>query len=247
MSQQKNKIALVTGASRGIGATTALLLAENGYDVAINFLSNRAAAEEVVKKAKSFGVRAIAIQADLSQEKEIVEMFAEIDKNLGAISALVNNGGVSGGKKSVEEIDFEYLQKVYSANVFGTFICCREALIRMKKIGGGAVVNVSSLSAKSGGLNMSTYSSSKAAINSFTIGFAREAAEFNIRINAVAPGVINTDTHLGISEERLDHLKNSIPLQRIGTTNEVAESILWLLSEKSSYVTGSVLEITGGK
>jgi NAD(P)-dependent dehydrogenase (short-subunit alcohol dehydrogenase family) len=174
-------------------------------------------------------------------------MFSEIDNKLGEISALVNNGGVSGGKKSIAEIDFRYLQEVYSANVFGTFICCREALIRMKKNHSGSIVNVSSLSGKSAGFNMSAYSSSKAAINNFTIGFSREAAEFNIRVNAVAPGVIDTDTHHGISEERLSHLKNSIPLKRIGTAKEVAESILWLLSEKSSYVTGSILEITGGK
>lgn len=247
MPQQKNRVALITGASRGIGAATALLLAENGYDVAINFLQNHECAEEIVKKAKTFGINAINIQANLGSEKEIIKMFAEIDQKLGPISALVNNGGISGGKKSVEKIDFEYLQEIYSANVFGTFICCREALIRMKKIGGGTIVNVSSLAAKSGGLNMSAYSSSKAAVSNFTIGFAREVAEFGIRVNAVAPGVIDTNTHHKISAERLTHLKNSIPLQRMGTANEVAESILWLLSEKSSYITGSVLEITGGK
>lgn len=241
----KNKIALITGASRGIGSATALLLAQNGFDVAINFLKNREQAEEIVKKAQAFGVRAVAIQADLSKENEIVKMFEEIDK-FGKISALVNNGGISGGKKSVAEIDFKYLQEVYSANVFGTFICCREALKRMTKSGGN-IVNVSSLSAKLGGFNMSAYSSSKAAINNFTIGFAREAAEFNIRVNAVAPGVIDTDTHLGASQERLSHLTNSIPLKRLGNSAEVAESIFWLLSEKSSYVTGSILEITGGK
>jgi NAD(P)-dependent dehydrogenase (short-subunit alcohol dehydrogenase family) len=246
MSQQKNKIALITGASRGIGAATALLLAENGYDVAINFLKNKAEAEKIVKKAKGFGVAAIAVQADLSQEKEIVKMFAEIDKKLGNVTALVNNGGISGGKKPVAEIDFKYLQEVYSPNVFGTFICCREALKRMKKTG-GTIVNVSSLVAKSGGFNMSVYSSSKAAISNFTIGFAREAAEFKIRVNAVAPGVINTETHNGISAERLSHLKNLIPLKRLGTAKEIAETILWLLSEKSSYVTGSIIEVTGGK
>ncbi len=240
------KIALVTGASRGIGAATALLLAENNYDIAINFLKNRDQAEAIATKAKAFGVKAITVQADLSQENEIVKMFAEIDEKLGEISVLVNNGGISGGKKSVAEIDFKYLEEIYSANVFGTFICCREALKRMKKTG-GAIVNVSSLASKSAGFNMSAYSSSKAAINNFTIGFSREAAEFNIRVNAVAPGVINTDTHKGISEERLSHLNNSIPLQRMGTCEEVAAGIFWLLSEKSSYITGSILEITGGK
>ncbi len=246
-SPTKNKIALVTGASRGIGAATALLLAQNGFDVAINFLKNRELAEEIVKKAKSFGVNAVAIQGDISKEKEIVKIFAEIDEKLGAVSVLVNNGGVSGGRKSIEEIDSKYLEEVYSANVFGTFICSREAVKRMKKNSGGAIVNVSSLSAKNGGFQMSAYSSSKAAIANLTLGLARELAEFNIRVNAVTPGVIDTDTHLGISEERISHLKNSIPLKRIGSAEEVAESIFWLISEKSSYVTGSILEISGGK
>lgn len=244
---QNNKIALITGASRGIGAATALLLAKNGYDICVNFLHNKEAANEVVKKAQAFGVKAIAIKADLSLEDDIIEMFTEIDKDLGPVTALVNNGGVSGGKMSVEEIDMNYLQKVYSANVFGTFICCREASKRMKYNGGGAIVNVSSLAAKLGGFNMSAYSSSKAAINNFTIGFSREAAEFNIRVNAVAPGVIDTDTHKGASEERLNHLKNSIALKRLGTSEEIAEAIFFLLSKKSSYITGSILEITGGK
>lgn len=243
----RNKIALVTGASRGIGAATALMLAENGYDIAVNYLQNHAKAEEIVKKAQGFGVRAIAVQADLSSESEIVKMFNKIDQELGEISALVNNGGVSGGIKAVAEIDFKYLEEVYKANVFGTFICCREALKRMQKVGEGAIVNVSSLAAKSAGFKMSAYSSSKAAINNFTIGFAREAAEFNIRVNAAAPGVIDTDTHEGISADRLSHLKNSIPLKRMGTAQEVAQTIFWLLSKKSSYVTGSILEIAGGK
>jgi NAD(P)-dependent dehydrogenase (short-subunit alcohol dehydrogenase family) len=173
-------------------------------------------------------------------------MFLEVDKKLGKICALVNNGGISGGKKSVAEIDFKYLEEVYRTNVFSTFACCKEALKRMKK-SGGAIVNISSLSAKLGGFQMSAYASSKAAINNFTIGFAREAAEFNIRVNAVAPGVVDTDAHLGISKERLIHLQNTIPLKRMGTTQEIAKSIFWLLSEQSSYVTGSILEVSGGK
>ncbi|NBV06461.1 MAG: SDR family oxidoreductase [Proteobacteria bacterium] len=247
MSQLKNKIALVTGASRGVGAATALLLAENGYSIAVNFLKNQKQAAEIVAKAKSFGVSAIEVQANLGDEQEIIKMFKKIDAELGAVTALVNNGGISGGKKSIEEIDFKYLQEVYSINVFGTFICCREAINRMKKNGGGAIVNVSSLAAKTAGFQMSAYSSSKAAINNFTIGLSREAAELNIRINAVALGVIDTDTHVGISQERLIHLNNSVPLKRMGTSSEAAEAIFWLLSEKSSYVTGSILEVTGGK
>jgi NAD(P)-dependent dehydrogenase (short-subunit alcohol dehydrogenase family) len=246
MFEQK-KIALVTGGSRGIGAATAILLAQNGYSVAVNFLKNQKQAEDIAAKARSFGVAAITIQGDLGDEQQIIKMFKKIDAELGSVTALVNNGGISGGKKLIEEIDFKYLQEVYSANVFGSFICCREAINRMKKNGGGAIVNISSLAAKTAGFQMSAYASSKAAINNFTIGLSREAAELNIRVNAVALGVIDTETHAGISQERSIHLNNSIPLKRMGTSLEAAEAIFWLLSEKSSYVTGSILEVTGGK
>ncbi len=224
-----------------------MLLAQNGYSVAINYLKNKNKAEELAQEIRALGVSSITVQADLGDEQESIKMFKKIDAELGLITALVNNGGISGGKKSIEEIDFKYLNEVYGTNVFGTFICCREAIKRMRKVGGGAIVNVSSLAAKGASFQMSVYSSSKAAINNFTIGLSRETAEFNIRVNAVAPGVIDTDTHAGISIDRATHLNNSIPLKRMGTATEVAESIFWLLSEKSTYVTGSILEITGGK
>lgn len=242
----KNKIALITGASRGIGAATAICLAENGYDVAINYLNNQDQAEAIASKAREFGVKAITIKADLSKEAEITKMFATIDQSLGVITALVNNGGVSGGIVAVEDLNFEQLENIYQANVFGTFICSREAIKRMKK-SGGAIVNVSSLSATNGGFKMSVYSSSKAAINNFTVGLSKEVAEYNIRVNAVSPGVIDTETHQNITTERLNHLNNSIPLKRMGKAKEVAEAILWLLSDQASYVTGAILPITGGK
>ena len=243
----KNKVALITGASRGIGASAALLLAKNGYDVAINYLENKDKAEEVANQARKFGVKAIVVKADLGSEQEIVDMFLTIDGKLGAINALVNNGGISSGFQPIEKIDFNYLEKIYKTNVFGVFICCREAIKRMKQENEGAIVNVSSLAAKLGGFRMSAYASSKAAISNFTIGLSKEVAEFGIRINDVAPGVIDTDTQKGITEKRLNHLNSSIPLKRMGTAREVAEVIFWLLSNKSSYVTGSTLSVTGGK
>lgn len=246
-NSSKNKIALITGASRGIGSSTALLLAKNGYDVAINYLQNKEKAEEVANQARKFGVKAIVVKADLSSEQEIIKMFLAIDQELGSVTALVNNGGISSGIKSIEEIDFNYLDTIYKANVFGTFICCREAIARMKKNKTGAIVNVTSLAAKLGGFKMTAYASSKAAISNLTIGLSKEVAEFGIRVNAVSPGVINTDAQKGISEDRLNHLNNSIPLKRMGNTTEVAEAIFWLLSNKSSYVTGFVLSVTGGK
>jgi NAD(P)-dependent dehydrogenase (short-subunit alcohol dehydrogenase family) len=246
-NSSKNKVALITGASRGIGASTALLLAKNNYDVAINYLENKDKAEEVANQARKFGVKAIVVKADLGSEQEIVDMFLTIDGKLGAINALVNNGGISSGSQPIEKIDFNYLEKIYKTNVFGVFICCREAIKRMKQENEGAIVNVSSLAAKLGGFKMSAYASSKAAISNFTIGLSKEVAEFGIRVNDVAPGAIDTDTQKGIPENRLNHLNNSIPLKRMGTAREVAEAIFWLLSNKSSYVTGSTLSVTGGK
>jgi len=243
----KNKIALITGSSRGIGASTALILAQNGYNIAVNYLENRDKAEEIVIQAKSFGVKAISIKADLKNEIEIINMFSTLDKELGELSALVNNGAISSGLKMIEEIDFDYLEKIYKTNVFSAFICCREAVKRMKKNKAGSIVNVSSLAAEFGGFNMTAYASSKAAINNLTVGLSKEVADFGIRVNAVSPGVINTDAHKGITKDRLQYLNNSVPLKRIGNPEEVSEAIFWLLSEKSSYVTGSILKITGGK
>ena len=248
MASQNPKTAIITGGSRGIGKAAALLLAENGYNICISYNKNRDKALEVIKQAQKHQVKAIAVKADLSVESQIMEMFNQIDNELGTLSALVNNAAISGGIKAIEDIDFQYLENIYKTNVFSTFICCREAIKRMKtaKIQ-GSIVNISSLSAKNGGFKMSAYASSKAAVNNLTIGLAKEAAEYNIRINAVSPGVIDTDTHSNISNERRQHLNNSIALKRMGQPEEVAQLILWLLSDKASYITGSILPITGGK
>lgn len=241
------KVAIVTGASRGIGATTAKLLAENGYEVCVNYRNAKAKAEALVDAIKNNQGKAIAVQADMSSEADVIKLFERVDKELGPVNALVNNAGVNGGICEVESITTERLQSVFATNVFGTFIACREAAKRMKQHGGGCIVNISSESAKFGGSKMAHYSSSKAAINTFTIAVAREFAPFNIRVNAVSPGVIDTELHQLTPPDVIANLLKTLPMGRMGTTKELAESILWLLSDKASYVTGSILSITGAR
>lgn len=238
-----NKIAIVTGASRGIGAATAKLLGGKGYAVCANFLSNSAEAETIANSVIKKGGRAITIQADISQEADVLAMFERVDTEFGPVTALVNNAGISGGRQTVEEITLEKLQLVFSVNVFGVFMCAREALKRMKRLGEGSIVNVTSEAGQFGGNNLAHYAASKSAINAFTIGLAREVAPYNIRVNAVSPGVIDT----GVHNERLIALKNSLPMGRMGLPDEVAETILWLLSKESSYVSGTIVSVAGGR
>lgn len=241
------KVALITGSSRGIGAATALLFAKKGYHVAVNYLTHRDKAETVVTHIQELGVKSIAIQVNLNHEADIERMFTEIDQQLGVIDVLVNNAGISSGKQPIEEITTYHLEHIYRTNVFSTFICCREAIKRMKLKRQGAIVNVSSLAAKLGGFHMSAYASSKAAINTLTIGLAKEVAELGIRVNAVAPGVIDTDMHQHITDDRTKHFQRSIPMQRMGHPEEVADLIYFLTSEQSSYINGEIISITGGK
>lgn len=242
-----NKIALVTGASRGIGAATAKRLAKDGYAVCVNYLNGHEQALELVNEINKHHGRAIAVRANMAVEAEILAMFAKIDAELGPISALVNNAGINGGICEVENISMERLQEVFATNVFSNFITCREAVKRMKKNGGGSIVNVTSEAAKFGGTKIAHYAASKAAINTFTIGAAREFAADNIRINAVSPGVIDTDMHASSPPDRIQTLMNSIPMKRMGSTDEVAELITWLLSDASSYVSGAIIPITGSR
>ena len=242
-----DKIAIVTGASRGIGAATAKLLGGKGYAVCVNFLSNSAEAETIANSVIKAGGRAIIVQADISQETDILAMFERVDTEFGPVTALVNNVGISGGSQTVEEITLEKLQLVFSVNVFGSFMCTREALKRMKRVGGGSIVNVSSEAGKFGGNRLAHYAASKSAINAFTIALAREVAPYNIRVNAISPGVIDTDAHSDISDERLVFLKKSLPMGRMGSSEEVAEAIVWLLSNKASYISGGILSIAGGR
>jgi len=242
-----DKIAIVTGASRGIGAATAKLLGQKGYAVCVNYMKSADKAEAVANSIVKLGGKAITVQANISKEKDILAMFELVDSEFGPVTALVNNAGNSGGFREVREITLEQLQSVFSVNVYGAFICAREAVKRMMQVGEGSIVNVSSEAGKFGGNSLTHYAASKAALNAFTVGFAREVAPYNIRVNAVSPGVIDTDAHNDITDERLATLKNSLPMGRMGSPEEVAETIVWLLSNKSSYISGAIVSVAGGR
>ena len=241
------KIAIITGASRGIGAATALMLAENDYADCVNYNSAKDKADAVVNAIKKKHGHAIAVQADLANEADIIRLFETVDHELGPVTALVNNAGTNGGICEVEKITAERLQTVFATNVFGTFLACREAVKRMKNHGGGSIVNVSSEAAKFGGNQLAHYAASKAAINTFTIGFAREVAPYHIRVNTISRGVIDTEMHHASSPERLANLLKKIPMGRMGKPSEVAQLIAWLLSDQASYISGAVLPVTGSR
>jgi NAD(P)-dependent dehydrogenase (short-subunit alcohol dehydrogenase family) len=241
------KIAIVTGASRGIGAAAAQLLAKQGYAVCVNYFTAAEKAHDIVAAIKKNNGHAIAVQADLSSEQDILNLFATVDQQLGPVTALVNNAGTNGGICEVEHISSDRLEAVFATNVYGTFYACREAVKRMKQNGGGSIVNVSSEAAKFGGNKLAHYAASKAAINTFTIGFAREVAAHQIRVNAISPGVIDTDIHLESPPDRIQALKNSLPMGRMGTTEEVAKAIAWLLSTEATYLSGAIIPVTGAR
>jgi len=241
------KVAIVTGASRGIGAATAKLLAENGFAVCVNYNSNEHKADEVVNDIRKNNGIAIAVKASMASEADILRLFNTVDKELGPVTALVNNAGMNGGICNVEDLHPDCLQQVFATNVFGTFYTCREAMKRMKTQGGGRIVNVSSEAGRFGGHNMAHYAASKAAVNTFTVAFAREAGRHNIRVNTVSPGIIDTDMYNDATEEKIQALKKAIPLGRMGKPEEVAQSILWLLSEQSSYLNGAIIPVAGGR
>ena len=241
------RVALVTGASRGIGAATAQLLAKRGYAVAVNYQQSKHAAESLVTNIQAEGGTARAFQADMASESAIVDLFAKVKAELGPVNALVNNAGINGGPCSVVDINANRLESVFSTNVFGTYYCLREAIKHMQEIGGGNIVNVTSEAAKFGGTNIAHYAASKAAINTLTIAVAREVATAKIRVNAVSPGVIDTDIHQDSSPERMQNLLKSLPMARLGTTIEVANCIVWLLSDESSYLSGAIVPVTGAR
>jgi len=243
---------LITGGSRGIGAATARLAAQRGYIVCITYLHNQAAAEAIVAEITRSGAQALAFAADVWVEHEVAQLFNQLDAHVGPITALVNNAGILEQQMRVDHMDAARLQRIFTTNVVGPFLCAREAVRRMStRYGGagGAIVNVSSGAAVLGAPGEYVdYAASKGAIDTFTIGLAKEVATEGIRVNAVRPGVIYTDIHASGGEpQRVDRVKAAVPMQRGGQTEEVAHAILWLLSDQASYVTGACLDVTGGR
>jgi NAD(P)-dependent dehydrogenase (short-subunit alcohol dehydrogenase family) len=245
-------ILLVTGGARGIGAATAQLAARQGYAVAINYLHNAQAAQAVVDSIVRSGGSAVAVQGDVAQEADVLRMFDAVDKQLGRLTALVNNAGVLDVQSRVEQMSAARIQRIFNTNVLGSFLCCREAIKRMSTAHGGAggsIVNLSSRAAALGAPGEYVdYAASKGAIDSLTIGLSKEVAAQGIRVNAVRPGIIETEIHASGGEPgRATRLGPLIPMQRSGTAEEVAQSIVWLLSGQASYVTGALLDIGGGR
>lgn len=245
-------IMLITGGSRGIGAATALGAAARGYRVAITYLGNVAAANEIVQKIQQGGGEAIAIQADVGIEADVLRLFKTVDEKMGVLHALVNNAGMLEKQMRLDQMDLGRWQRVLNANVIGLFLCAREAVLRMSsKHGGkgGVIVNLSSAASRLGSPNeFIDYAAAKGAVDSMTIGLAKEVATEGIRVNAVRPGLIYTDIHTSAGEPgRVDRAKAGVPMQRGGSAEEVAETVLWLASDESSYVTGTLLDVTGGR
>lgn len=246
------KVLIVTGGSRGIGAATVKLAATQGYAVCVNYLHNQQAADAVVAEIHALGGIAIAMQADLAVEAQIVALFQRVDQELGPVNALVNNAGILETQSGLLDMDQARLQRVFTANVVGPMLCAREAVKRMSvKLGGkgGAIVNVSSVASRLGAPGeYIDYAASKGALDSFTLGLSKEVADQGIRVNSVRPGFIYTDIHASGGEPgRVDRIKDAIPMKRGGQPEEVAQAILWLLSEQASYATGTFIDLAGGR
>ncbi|MDH5539441.1 MAG: SDR family oxidoreductase [Rhizobacter sp.] len=246
------RTALVTGGGRGIGAACSVLCAEQGWAVAVNYARDAAAANEVVARIHAAGGKALALQADVSDEAQVLAMFAAIDRELPPLGALVNNAGVVDRASRVDAMSVVRLQRMFAINVIGSFVCAREAVRRMSTVHGGqggAIVNVSSVAARLGSPGLYVdYAASKAAIDTFTHGLALEVAGEGIRVNAVRPGIIETEIHAsGGQADRVQQLAPQLPMRRAGSANEVAQAVTWLLSDAASYTTGTLLDVSGGR
>lgn len=240
------RVVLVTGGGRGIGAAIALQAARDGAAVGVNYRSNAAAAEALVARIAGEGGRALAVQADTSQEADVLRLFDTVEQQLGPLTGLVNNAGITGRPGPIAQVTVDGLNEVLATNVVGYFLCAREAARRLQR--GGAIVNVSSrLATLSGAGELVPYSATKAAIDVLTVGLSRELAERGVRVNGVRPGVIATEIHRQRDPGVLRNIERGIPLGRIGTPEEVAECVCWLLSDKASYVTGALLDVGGGR
>lgn len=247
-----SRVLLITGASRGIGAVTAVLAAARGYAVCVNYHANREAADAVVRDITEGGGAAIAVPGDVAVEADVMRLFQACDEALGPLTALVNNAGVVDIKTRVDEMSAARIQRMFAVNVFGTVYCAREAVRRMSTRhggAGGAIVNVSSAASRIGSPGEYVdYAAAKGAVDVFTIGLAKEVATEGIRVNAVRPGIVHTGIHAsGGQPDRLERIAPLVPMQRGGQPEEIARAILWLLSDEASYTTGALLDVAGGR
>jgi NAD(P)-dependent dehydrogenase (short-subunit alcohol dehydrogenase family) len=248
----QSRVAIVTGGGRGIGAATSLLLAEAGYAVCVGYRNDAAAAQAVADQARQMGARALYVQADVACEADVSRLFATCTAELGAVTALVNSAGVVAAKARLEDMSLERFMRLFATNVTGTFLCCREAIKQMSTRNGGAgggIVNLSSVAARLGSPSeYIDYAASKGAVDTLTLGLARELADEGIRVNAVRPGIIDTQIHAsGGQPDRLQRFAPLIPMQRGGQPDEVASAVVWLLSDAASYTTGAFIDVAGGR
>jgi NAD(P)-dependent dehydrogenase (short-subunit alcohol dehydrogenase family) len=258
-------VMLITGASRGIGAATATLAAQAGYDLVLNYAQNQGAAQTLAEALQGFGANVLIVQANVAVESEVMAMFTQLDQHFGQLDVLVNNAGVVADKSPVKAMTLARLQNLFGINILGAFLCAREAILRMERPlpemkaahsetgqalpWNRSIINVSSVAARLGSPNEYVdYAASKGAIDTMTLGLAKELAAQGIRVNAVRPGLIDTDIHAsGGQPDRVERFKPQIPMQRGGTAMEVAQTILWLASRQASYVTGSLMDVSGGR